>query len=190
MLNRYTYYLLSIITIINLVGCQTTSPPKPSVKKPIEKLETHKPDLPKHDGIKIIPYDRPEIKREHLPVIVPEHPKAPSSTLDDGANVPAVKQLLQQTQTLFQKGQWDQAEHTALHAQRLAPQSAETFLYLARIANQKQQYANAESLSRRGLAFAQSTSQKKLFWNVILQSAQQQKNQKTVAEALSHLKDL
>ena len=64
------------------------------------------------------------------------------------------------------------------------------FSYLAQIANQKKQYANAESLARRGLSYAQSPSQKKTFWNVILQAAQQLKNQQSIAEAQKQLQRL
>ncbi|MEG0652116.1 MAG: tetratricopeptide repeat protein [Acinetobacter sp.] len=188
MINRYTKYVVSLGVVITLVGCQTTPQHKTTVTKPVEKPKaTH--TVPTPDGVKITPYDHPEIKREKVPVVIPQQ-KAKSQKLDDGQGIPAFKNLMQQTQVSFQKGQWDAAERSALQAQRLAPQSAETFLYLARIANQKKQYANAESLARRGLGFAQSSAQKKMFWNVILQSGQQLKNQQTVAEALRQLKSL
>ena len=189
MINRYTKYIISLTVMMTLVGCQTTPQYKSKVTKPVEKPKTSKPSVPTPDGVKITPYDHPEIKREKIPVVVPQQ-KVKSQKLDDGQNIPAFKNLMQQTQVSFQKGQWDAAERSALQAQRLAPQSAETFLYLARIANQKKQYANAESLARRGLGFAQSSAQKKMFWNVILQSGQQLKNQQTVAEALRQLQSL
>ena len=47
-----------------------------------------------------------------------------------------------QTQTAYKQGQWSQAGY-ALQAQRLAPQSAETFLYLSMIANRQNKPANA-----------------------------------------------
>ena len=56
-----------------------------------------------------------------------------------------------------------EAERYALQAQRLAPQAAETYLFLALTANHKQQYSNAESLARRGLSFAQSQAMKNSF---------------------------
>lgn len=188
MINHTVKYVVSLGTIFALVGCQMTTQPQPKVTPPTPKIETKKPAENTPDGVKITPYDRPEIKREHIPVIIPQQ-KVQTQVLDDGQNNPAFKQLMQQTQLAFQKGQFDEAEKSALHAQRLAPQSADTFLYLARIAHQKKQYANAESLSRRGLTFAQSATQQKAFWNVILLAGQQQKNQQTVAEALRHLKD-
>lgn len=188
MINRYTKYAVSLAVILALVGCQTTPQQKAKTSKPVEKPKTTH-TVPTPDGVKITPYDHPEIKREKVPVVIPQQ-KAKSQKLDDGQSIPAYKNLMQQTQLAFQKGQWDAAERSALQAQRLAPQSAETFLYLARIANQKKQYANAESLARRGLAFAQGSTQKKMFWNVILQSGQQLKSQQTVAEALRQLQSL
>ena len=184
-------YVTTLLTMSVVTGCQTVPEQKKHPQKPIDKQQTtpHKQGVPTPDGVKITPYERPEIKREQAPVIVPQQ-KVQKQSFDDGQNIPAVRQLLQQTQTAFQKGQWDEAERFALNAQRLAPQSADVFSYLARIANQKKQYANAESLARRGLSYAQSTTQKKVFWNVILQSAQQQKKQQTIAEALRHLQSL
>lgn len=194
MMNRYvtkTAYFMSLIGMLALAGCQTapqrTTPPV----KPVEKPNTAQQNkVPTPDGVKITPYDRPEIKREKVPTVIVPQQKAQTQKFEDGQNIPAFKQLMQQAQTAYQKQQWDEAERFALHAQRLAPQSAEVFSYLARIAQQKKQYANAESLARRGLSYAQTTAQKKVFWNTILQSAQQLKNQKTVAEASKQLQSL
>lgn len=189
MINRYTKYIVGLTVMMTLAGCQTAPQYKSKVTKPVEKPKTSKPSVPTPDGVKITPYDHPEIKRQKIPVVIPQQ-KTSTQSLDDGQGNPAFKNLMQQTQVAFQKGQWDVAERSALNAQRIAPQSAETFLYLSRIANQKKQYANAESLARRGLGFAQSTTQKKMFWNVILQSGQQLKKQQTVAEALRQLQSL
>ncbi|MFY0084842.1 tetratricopeptide repeat protein, partial [Acinetobacter baumannii] len=53
-----------------------------------------------------------------------------------------------------------------------------------------QQYANAESLARRGLSFAQSQAMKKQLWLTILKAGQQRNNPKTVQEAQQALKAL
>lgn len=199
MLNRKIYHftcIMSFTSFMFLSGCETTPVQSTQGIKKTTPQPTHPKaqTVPTPDGIKITPYDHPEIKREKVPVVVePKQLNNTQSTIqkfEDGANIPAFQQLLQQTQIAFQKGQWDQAERYALNAQRIAPQSAETFLYLARIANQKKQFANAESLSRRGLSYAQSTTQKKAFWNIILQTGQRLKNQQTIAEALRHLQSL
>lgn len=187
MMNPATKYTASFMVILALVGCQTAPEQKPHIAKATESPKS--PTIPTPDGVKITPYHHPDIKREKIPVLIPQQ-KVQTATFDDGQNIPAFKLLIQQTQLAFQKGQWDDAERAAINAQRIAPQSAETFLYLARIANQKKQYANAESLARRGLSFTQSTTQKKMFWNVILQSAQQSQKAQTVAEALRQLQSL
>ena len=188
---RKSSYGLVFLGIIAVTGCQTVPEQSNHSKKPVEKAQTvpQNKGITTPDGVKIIPYERPEIKREHIPVIVPQQ-NVQTQSFDDGHNIPAYKQLLLQTQIAFQKGQWDEAERFALNAQRIAPQSADIFAYLARIANQKKQYANAETLARRGLSYAQNTIQKKVFWNVILQSAQQQQKQQTITEALRQLQSL
>ncbi|BCX74699.1 MAG: tetratricopeptide repeat protein [Pseudomonadota bacterium] len=187
-----TTYLISLMGILALAGCQTTPQHTKPPTKPVEKPDTsqQKNNVPTPDGVKITPYERPEIKREKVPTVIVPQQKAQTQKFEDGQSIPAFKQLMQQAQTAYQKQQWDEAERFALNAQRLAPQSAEVFSYLARIAQQKKQYANAESLARRGLSYAQTTAQKKVFWNTILQSAQQLKNQKTVAEASKQLQSL
>jgi hypothetical protein len=59
-----------------------------------------------------------------------------------------------------------------LQAQRIAPQASETYLYLALIADQRKQYANAEALARRGLSYAQSNSMKKQLWMIVLKASE------------------
>ena len=97
---------------------------------------------------------------------------------------------MQQTQTAYKQGQFNQAETAALQAQRLAPQAAETYLYLALIANQKKQPANAEALARRGFSYAQSVAMLRQLWLVFQKAAQQQNNAKSLAQAQQALKDL
>lgn len=111
-------------------------------------------------GVKITPYDHPDIQRKSLQVIVPQQ-KKPQRFNEDGSQLPAFKTLMQKTEQAYKNQQWSEAERYALQAQRLAPQAAETYLFLALSANHKQQYSNAESLARRGLSFAQSQAMKK-----------------------------
>ncbi len=80
-----------------------------------------------------------------------------------------------------------EAERYALQAQRLAPQAAETYLFLALTANHKQQYSNAESLARRGLSFAQSQAMKKQLWLVILKAGQQRNNPKNCSRSTTSI---
>jgi hypothetical protein len=120
--------------------------------------------------------------------VIPEQKS--KQQFDDGRQLPAFKSLMQKTQTAYRQGQWSQAQSYAMQAQRLAPQSSETFLYLALIANQQKQPANAESLARRGLSYAQSNAMKKQLWSVILKAGQMQKNQKTIQQAQTAIKSL
>ena len=173
---------------IALVGCQSTSLQKPTQPQNLPKTESL-PQVNTPEGIKITPYDRPEIKREQLQVVIPPQQQT-QQKVDDGRALPAFKQLMQQTQTAFKQGKWKQAEQAAMHAQRLAPQSAETYMYLAMISNQQNQAANAESLARRGLSYAQSTSMKRQLWQIILKSAQSQKHTQTIQEAQMRIQAL
>lgn len=139
-----------------MVGCTTLpdhSAPKEKTPPVSEKKKSES-----SSGVKITPYDHPEIQRKSLQVIVPQQ-KKPQRFNDDGSQLPAFKTLMQNRAGL-QNQQWSEAERYALQAQRLAPQAAETYLFLALTANHKQQYSNAESLARRGLSFAQSQAMK------------------------------
>ncbi len=60
-------------------------------------------------------------------MVVPQ--QSVQQKLEDGRNLPAFQKLMQQTQTAYKKGQFNQAETAALQVQRLAPQAAETYLY-------------------------------------------------------------
>ena len=63
-------------------------------------------------------------------------------------------------------------------------------MYLAMISNHKNQARNAESLARRGLSYAQSTAMKRQLWQIILKSAQLQRNAKVITEAQEKIKSL
>ena len=169
-------------------GCQTMNQNQVSTqsKTPTDQKKLD-PQEKTPDGIKITPYDRPEIKREQLQIVIPNQtPVQPK--FEDGRQLPAFKNLMQQTQTAYQKANWDDAEKTALQAQRLAPQASETYMYLAMIANQKNDPKNAESLAKRGLSYAQTNTMKKQLWQVILKSAHLQKNAKLITEAQNQIK--
>ena len=175
------------VSLVSLVlwGCQTT--PQQSSHTSTTTKDTAKTIT--QDGITITPYEREEIKRESLQVVTPQN-KSAAQRFDDGRNLPAFKQLLSQTQTAFQQGNWSAAEQAALSAQRIAPQAAETYMYLAMIANQNNQAKNAEALARRGLSYAQSTTMQRQLWQIILKSGQLQNSSTTVQEAQARLKAL
>ena len=183
MLKKGVFYIGAVL----MVGCTTLpdhSAPKEKTPPVAEKKNAETPS-----GVKITPYDHPDIQRKSLQVIVPQQ-KKPQRFNDDGSQLPAFKTLMQKTEQAYKNQQWSEAERYALQAQRLAPQAAETYLFLALSANHKQQYANAESLARRGLSFAQSQAMKKQLWLTILKAGQQRNNPKTVQEAQQALKAL
>lgn len=183
MLKKGVFYIGAVL----MVGCTTLPDQSGSKEKtptPPVKKNTETPS-----GVKITPYEHPEIQRKNLQVIVPQQKKLQRFN-DDGSQLPAFKVLMQKTQQAYKNQQWSEAERYALQAQRLAPQAAETYLFLALTANHKQQYSNAESLARRGLSFAQSQAMKKQLWLTILKAGQQRNNQKTVQEAQQALRAL
>ena len=166
-----------------IVACQSL-PEQPTPQPMPEKPQT----VTTPEGVVIRPYEREEIKRQSLQVVVPQ--QSVRQKLEDGRRLPAFQKLMQQTKVAYKQGQFNQAETVALQAQRLAPQAAETYLYLALIANQKKQPANAEALARRGLSYAQSDAMKRQLWLVIQKAAQQQNNAKSLTQAQQALKDL
>lgn len=180
---KFTQPFIFSTLMLSLVGCQSmltpTAPTTPS--KPKTPSTEKSPS-----AASTVPYERPEIKRQPYAVQVPQQ-AAPLQRFEDGQQLPAFNRLIQQTQQALQQGQLGQAEQYALQAQRLAPQSAQSFLYLAQIAQAKNQPSNAEALARRGLSFAQTSAIQKQLWQVILKSGQQQKQSQTIREAQAQL---
>lgn len=184
-MNSLKYIAVLGLTLV-LIGCQTSPEP---VTTP--NISPDKPSgIPTPEGVKITPYEQPNIQRKSIPV----QPPAPKPTVQqrfkDGRNLPAFQALMKQTQNAYAKMQWNEAESYALQAQRIAPQAAETFLYLAMIANQKHQSVNAEALANRGLSYAQSNAMKKQLWAVILKAATLQKNSTKILQAQNAIKAL
>lgn len=172
--------------LVGLAGCNTTKQPPPSQPQPQVKPQPAKP-IETPNGVIITPYEQEEIKRKNMRVIVPERKNtlpAPESS------PPAFQQLMLKTQQAYQAEKWAEAEQYALQAQRISPQAAETYLYLALIANQKQQYANAEALANRGLSFARTHALKKQLWMVILKSGQARQLPSTIHRAQAALRQL
>lgn len=186
-----------ISSLLILVGCQTTPEPKQTKPQATQEKPVQK-GIPTPDGVKITPYDQGEISKQSLPkpskpappkVIVPKQQVA-QQHVDDGTSLVPYRNTIAEANKALKAAKWDDAEKHALQAQRLAPQAAEPFLYLALISEHRNQNTNAESLARRGLSYAQTPPMKRELWKVILNSATKQKNTKVVAEAQSHLKAL
>ncbi len=75
MLNSKIYkfsYIISLTGLFLLTGCETTPvQSSQAMKKPIPlSTQSQLKTVPTPEGIKITPYDRPEIKREKIPVTV------------------------------------------------------------------------------------------------------------------------
>lgn len=179
--------ITSTCIILALVGCQNL-PSKPETKKSDATSKPQAKEIRNANGVVIKTYELDEIKREKLHT-------APSASnakqkLEDGEMLPAYKSLMNQAKTSYNAGQFDKAEGLILQAQRLAPQSADTYLYLSLVSLQKNNAKNAESLARRGLSFVQTNTMKRQLWLTIQRAAQKQNNAKSVAEAKNALKSL
>ncbi len=174
-----------IIGMLILAGC-TTAPEK----VPTKTTPTHPPkkESQSSSGVKITPYDQKEIKRQSVPVVVPQ--QKVQQKFNDGSQLPAFKTLMQKTQVAYKQQQLAEAERYALQAQRIAPQATETYLYLAMIADQRKEYANAEALARRGLSYAQSNAMKKQLWLIILKASEARNHSVKAQEARRALQAL
>lgn len=176
--------ILICTVLTGLAGCQSLPAPEQSApEKKIDKDSAK--DIRSPSGVVTHPYGHPDIERKRI--VIPKQQERVQK-FEDGRNLPAFKKLIQQTQTAYAKGELSKAETAAMQAQRLAPQSAETFMYLAMIANRKNQPANAEALAQRGLSYAQSAPMKKQLWNIILQAGKKQNKTQTVQKAQQALK--
>jgi hypothetical protein len=175
----------AIIGMLILAGC-TTAPEK----TPTKTTPTHPPKkvTQPSSGVKITPYDQKEIKRQSVPVVVPQ--QKVQQKFNDGSQLPAFKTLMQKTQVAYKQQQLAEAERYALQAQRIAPQATETYLYLAMIADQRKEYANAEALARRGLSYAQSNAMKKQLWLIILKASEARNHSVKAQEARRALQAL
>lgn len=179
-----------LIALLVLAGCTNT--PQRQHKKVVIKVGEPPSSIQKKKtptGVKTTPYEQKEIKRQNAPVVVPEQ-KAPPQKFNDGSKLPAFRTLMQKTQTAYKKQQLSEAERYAQQAQRIAPQASETYLYMALIADQRKQYANAEALARRGLSYAQSNAMKKQLWMIILRASEARKHTKKAQEARKIIQSL
>ena len=164
---------VTVLTAMLVMGGCTLTPEK-STAKPMNQPSTtttqKKKVTPPSSGVKITTYKQKEIKRKNVEVVVPQ--QKVQQKFNDGSQLPAFRTLMQKTQAAYKQKQLAEAERYALQAQRIAPQASETYLYLALIADQRKQYANAEALARRGLSYAQSNSMKKQLWMIVLKASE------------------
>ena len=93
---RFSSYKQIVIGLglIGLVGCQSLpAPQQPAVEK---KPSTEKKTIKTSDGVVITPYDREEIQRKKMQVVIPE--QRSKQQFEDGRQLPAFKKLMQKTQ--------------------------------------------------------------------------------------------
>lgn len=181
-----------------MVGCQTT-PIQTTIVKPKAEIEITEPNPSK---IVVTPLPDSGITRESQPlpnsyptqpqtiprIILPEqHQNQPRQNLKDGRGVPAYNKLMQDYQTSLRNNDLDTAESHLIQAQRIAPQSADVYRELARLANLNKQGASAEALARKGISFAQNNAQRKQLWQQILQSAQLRNNALLIQQAQQNI---
>ncbi|ENX15711.1 hypothetical protein F895_02257 [Acinetobacter sp. CIP 64.2] len=161
---KHTTVMIGVLLLAGCTAAPEKTPTKTAPTQPPKKVTQPS------SGVKITPYDQKEIKRQSVPVVVPQ--QKVQQTFNDGSQLPAFKTLMQKTQVAYKQQQLAEAERYALQAQRIAPQATETYLYLALIADQRKEYANAEALARRGLSYAQSNAMKKQLWLIILKASE------------------
>ncbi|OTG86367.1 hypothetical protein B9T31_07655 [Acinetobacter sp. ANC 4558] len=162
--------------LLGLVGC--ISQPQPIIEPP--KVIPHPPSIAKEihtpTGVVIKPYEQEEIKRQQMPpkphveqrIVIPQQKN--EQKFNDGSQLPAFKNLIQQAEIAIQHNQISQAEGFALQAQRLAPQTAQTYLTLSKISLAKNDKVNALSFAQRGLSFTPNENLKKQLNQIIRQT--------------------
>lgn len=156
---------------------------KAKQKKQGTKAEPKKqPSSITENGVTIHPYQLDEIKRKNI--------NQATQKLDDGQNISAHQNLLKQVKAKLEAKQYNDAEKLAIQAQRIAPQSAENYLYLSFIALKRNNVKNAESFARRGLSYAQNNVTKRQLWMIMQSIAKQTNNSKLALEAQTALKTL
>lgn len=195
MKNKSILFIGSLMTSVLFIGCQSTAMIQTTPAQPQATIEPVKEE----PRVKITPYPDADIKRETQPlphvvatpvpprtpprIILPEQKPAPVRQLKDGHGIAAYDKLMQNYLHALKQNNLIEAEKNLLQAQRIAPQSADVYRELARLANLRKQGSNAEAFARKGLTFAQNTTQHKQLWQQILHSAQLRNNTLLIQQA-------
>lgn len=177
------------LSLVGLVGCQSL----PSTSNPpTTKTEKQAEEKPKEKESKVVVTALPDdgIRRESQPlpprqpprVILPENQNN-TKKLKDGQGVPAYQNLMQSYLKNLRQNNLKEAESSLIQAQRIAPQSAEVYRELARLANLRKQGSSAEAFARKGLSFAQNNTIRKQLWEQILESAKLRNNANLARQA-------
>lgn len=154
---------------------------KPIVIKPAVPVVVE----PQKKIVKAIPATTPQEPVVVAPVPLIMKPVAAPvvKKLADGRDMPAVQGLLASANGSLQQGDFEAAAVSLERAQRLAPQSATVYLQLAQVRLQQNRAVEAEQLARKGLSYAQSSSQQAALWRLVAQAAEQQGKTETVINA-------
>jgi hypothetical protein len=190
--------LLLIGIALSLNGCHTldsrSTPAKvaPAVdNKTAEDASRVKISKYPDSGIVIeslpLPTSEPSPVTPSPKVLIPAAKKVPPQKLKDGRGIAAYQKAMDDYVVNLSHKNLAAAESNLIQAQRIAPQSADVYRELARLANLKQQARNAEAFARKGLTFAQNNTQRKQLWQQILHSAQLQKNTTLIQQAQQNI---
>ncbi|MCH4246499.1 MAG: tetratricopeptide repeat protein [Acinetobacter populi] len=196
---KHCHYTLLLCAAAFLVGCQTTPPvSKSSVPVPEDKTPVVQQTPESSSKVQITPLPDHGIQSQSQPlpsapiasvpprVILPPQTTAPSN-LKDGRGIAAYQKLMEDYLQSLRNNDIASAENYLIQAQRIAPQSADVYRELARLANLKKQGASAEAFARKGLTFAQNNAQRKQLWQQILQSAQLRNNAVLIQQAQQNI---
>ena len=183
MRQSYKAFICCAFSALAFTACQTTPVIHTESVKPQATIEP----LPPPSRVQVSPYPESGIERQSQPlpsttptvvkkpqaVIIPPStiPKT-TTTLKDGRGIPAYEKLMQDYIQRLKQNNLVEAEKLLLQAQRIAPQSADVYRELSRLANLRKQASNAEAFAQKGLTFAQTKVQQRQLWEQILQSAQ------------------
>ena len=149
-------------------------PAVPVVVEPQKKIVTAIPATTSQEPVVVVAPVPLIMKPVAAPVV---------KKLADGRDMPAVQGLLASANGSLQQGDFEAAAVSLERAQRLAPQSATVYLQLAQVRLQQNRAVEAEQLARKGLSYAQSSSQQAALWRLVAQAAEQQGKTETVINA-------
>ncbi|GAA5006079.1 tetratricopeptide repeat protein [Acinetobacter puyangensis] len=196
---KYYNSALLLCAAAILAGCQTT-PNSVSQSAPAAKDTAPAPQQSTETSskVQVTPFPENGIHSQSQPlppapvasvpprVILPPQTSIPSN-LKDGRGIAAYQKLMQDYLQSLRNNDIASAESYLIQAQRIAPQSADVYRELARLANLKKQGASAEAFARKGLTFAQNNAQRKQLWQQILQSAQLRNNVVLIQQAQQNI---
>ncbi len=155
--------------------------PKPIIRSTAPNETQKKPII--REAVPVIEKPQEPVVVAPVPLIMKPVAAPVVKKLADGRDMPAVQGLLASANGSLQQGDFEAAAVSLERAQRLAPQSATVYLQLAQVRLQQNRAVEAEQLARKGLSYAQSSSQQAALWRLVAQAAEQQGKTETVINA-------